>query len=586
MAVKDEKAWQRFVNHSRMATDGNKDFKEKAAEALRFASGSQYPPEDVAALENQGKQDTTINLTHRVLQTVTGAEITNRYESRFVRRTIDDQGGNDIINGWYRYHRNKTGGIHEDSLAFKDCLTTGVGCTQTYIEFDKDPEGLICTKRIPLHEVQWDPSANQQNMADRAFNYRGRVYSEEEYKQRFDETGEITETYRGYGLEQEQAGYMQNSSIAWMYLPDPQGWMNFQADEVLVVEHEYKQLETARVFALPDGSLDYEFDDTWDNRRRKTLELLQHDIETAVVAERKMYRYWKEFLTGDFILERYPTPYRNFTYQFITAYEDNDEDMSQWFGLVKLMRDAQIWTNKLYSQIIHIIATNPKGGILVGPGVVDDIGRLKRDWARPDAVHQTNVPPGKDGNIMVTPQAQFPQTIFSMMDFSRSLVPETANVNMNLLGGQVDDIKRTSGNLFDSVVNRAASGLAEPFDSFKRYRSALGELYLDFMRAHASPMTTVRISGEPFAQYATLAQSGMFHKFDVVIDDAPVTSGSINEVFNTMMQHGGLEFMVNAGLMPPDMIPQIIPNIPQPMRDRWLEWIRQQLANPQPPQEG
>ena len=88
-----------------------------------------------------------------------------------------------------------------------------------------------------------------------------------------------------------------------------------------------------------------------------------------------------------------------FTYKAITGMRDRNRNV--WFGLVRAMMDPQRFTNKLYSEVIHIIRTNAKGGMVVEEGAVGTFASSKKAgrrptpsaWAKDGAVAQNRITP-------------------------------------------------------------------------------------------------------------------------------------------------------------------------------------------------
>ncbi len=75
-------------------------------------------------------------------------------------------------------------------------------------------------------------------------------------------------------------------------------------------------------------------------------------------------RVYKRVFLGKGLLGKVDSPqFKNgFTYQFITG--EPDTNKGWWYGLVRVMRDPQKWSNKWLVQAMHIMNTNAKGGIM------------------------------------------------------------------------------------------------------------------------------------------------------------------------------------------------------------------------------
>jgi len=55
-------------------------------------------------------------------------------------------------------------------------------------------------------------------------------------------------------------------------------------------------------------------------------------------------------------------------------------------GLIKTMRDPQMWANKWLSQTLHILNTTAKGGIVAEEDAFADMTEAEEKWAQPDTI--------------------------------------------------------------------------------------------------------------------------------------------------------------------------------------------------------
>lgn len=585
---KNPDVWSRYQKHAEHASTCLKKWREEAHEGFRFAAGDQWTDEQRSALTKQQKPALVFNQVHRVLSAVAGSEIINRFEPRYLRRTLEDQGVVDVVNAWVRYHRGECDAQHEESKAFMDALVCGVGVTETWIDDRDDPNGVVKTERVPVEDVMWDPGAIQQNLLDAGYVYRGRWVPVEDFARKFAGGDEIVSGYKDtQDTSRWRVGQPADQSRAWMYLEDPRDWVNCRRDEILLVDYQYRDETDAIVFTLPDGTLDFEYQERFEDTRQRILEGMGHDIAQGAEIEKKPC-YYSCILAGDKVLSKTMLPYRGFTYKFITGFEDRTTQYPTYFGLMRLMKDPQDFANKFMSQLIHIIATNPKGGLVSGPNVFENEAQARADWAKPGGFIKTNKPNFKD-DIMHLPQGQMPIAQLQMFQTVSEMVAGNAGVNMNYLGGQAEDLRRASGEAVQSIQKQATAPLAPLFDSFRRYRRSLGRMMLQFLKEHGEPNSVVRIAGPPLEQYAPLSMQAMYQRYDVEIDESPLTSSSPIELWKSLTEQGFLPQLLEAGLIPPQILPMLMPNLSQPMRDMWSQHINQMMQMQQaapPPTEG
>jgi hypothetical protein len=91
---------------------------------------------------------------------------------------------------------------------------------------------------------------------------------------------------------------------------------------------------------------------------------------------RKVYK--RAFL-GNELLQKGDAPIKGrFSWACITG--ELDRNKGHWFGLIKTMRDPQMWANKWLSQTLHILNTTAKGGIVGEMDAFADMTEAEEKW--------------------------------------------------------------------------------------------------------------------------------------------------------------------------------------------------------------
>jgi hypothetical protein len=158
------------------------------------------------------------------------------------------------------------------------------------------------------------------------------------------------------------------------------------------------------------------------------------------------------------------------------------------------------------------------------------------------------------------------------MQISMDAVPTAVGVNPYFMG-MVDDLKRTAGSAVTSVQQQAMVVLSVLFDSLRRYRKEAGRMHLEFMEKLMPDKTIVRVvmpgatSGMP--QPVEFKREWVENiKYDVIVDEAPTSMNAMRDTWQTLNQTNSLEMLVQMGLMTPDVIAEIIPDIQVSTREK------------------
>src|SRR5215475_4069806 len=138
-----------------------------------FRAGEQWPEEDKRYMEDAQKRACLVfNTIDPVIDVVTGSEITNRQEVRYIPRQLGAAPVNEVLTEAARWFRDLTDAEHEESNAFADAATCGMGWTEHRLDFEENPDGDPKIQRIDPIEMVWDSSAKQANLVDGRRVYR------------------------------------------------------------------------------------------------------------------------------------------------------------------------------------------------------------------------------------------------------------------------------------------------------------------------------------------------------------------------------------------------------------------------------
>src|SRR6266702_172665 len=153
----------------RRSRDHIAKWREKAKEDYDFVAGAQWSDDDKAALSEQLRPAITFNRLGTIIDAVTGYEVNNRQEVRFIPRQLGQSPVNELLTGAAKWLRDECDAEDEESDAFLDMVVCGLGSTETHMSYDEDPEGKALIDRVDPLEAIWDPSATKRNLSDARF---------------------------------------------------------------------------------------------------------------------------------------------------------------------------------------------------------------------------------------------------------------------------------------------------------------------------------------------------------------------------------------------------------------------------------
>jgi len=584
----------RFRAAHKSGSGAHREFFEEAAKAFDYYGGDQWEEKDRAFLASQERPSLTFNQTNSIVNAVSGSEITNRFETKYLPRTLEDSEFNDMLTEVSRYIRQTCDAESEESSAFRDCVICGMGWTETSFDPFVGKTGQIKIEKVPVFEMLWDGHAKKANLSDAEWIMRGKWLSEDVFERIWggERLEEVKSAVEGHNMPP-SGSEPHNQSVADLYIQN-QVYYDGKKGRVPVWDFQEKQLTAKYLVRIydKDGSTVAEEELTPSEYTR----FKEGRNPDSYLGQRfETYTYYRSFIGGGVVLEEAESEINDFTFKSLTGFNhQKDGSTQQFFGLMRQMFDPQSWVNKMLSQLVYIIATNPKGAVITEEGIFKNVEQARIEWGKPNAFIEARHKALQDKAIQIV-NGKYPSSIERFMQICMEFLPQLAGVNPYLTG-QVDDLKRTAGAAVTSIQRQGLITLSVLFDSLRRYRKSpgIGGLLPKFIERYMEDGTLVRITQNPNDQTGEVVEysSDWVNKmeFDVVVDEAPTSPTASLEFWNSLMQTDSLSVLMEAGLMTPDIIADIMPNVPstirQRMKDNYQMALQQQQAAGGMPVEG
>lgn len=534
-------------------------WRTQARDDYAFVAGEQWLKPDLDILDSQKRPPITFNYSEKMVDAVVGAEVSARQETTYRGRGNEDAPLAELWNAAAKYVRDQCDADDEESDAFRDMLICGLGWTQTRMDYEEDLDGEIAIDRIDPLEMFPDPAACKAGLKDRRWHDRVYWADESDVRRQFPKAFDLTATEdinANRGVTTQGHSYQDEGSAD----DDP----DRRKDQVQIRLHETYELESVYRIASGDQMVELSKED-FDKLNKE----LPQPLPKGSYVEQKKRVYYRAFFSGETLLDVKKSPCQHgFCFQAITG--KRDRNRNTWYGLTRVMKDPQRWANKWLSQILHIINTNAKGGLMAEVNAFVDPVKAQDEWSDPASITLFNEGALSGKKVQQKQPAPYPAGLDKLMEFALSSLPMVTGINLEALGLA----NREQAGVLEQARKQAAYGLLAPlFDALRHYRKNQGKVLLYYINTYLTDGRLIRIGGPEMEQFVPLTKAPNAIKCDIIVDQSPTAPDTKQKTWETLVEI--LPAMLKAQVpIPPDVL-EYTP-LPTSLIIKWKQFIGQQ----------
>jgi hypothetical protein len=492
------------------------EWRQDCKKWYEFRAGDQWSAEDRQLLNAQQRPHIVFNRVLTILKAVAGMEINGRHEISFIPRNTQDTAVNEVLTAASKWMADGCDAEDEESSAFEDTCTCGMGWTENRLDYEIDPQGRYMEQQVSPFEMYWDRTSKKKNLTDARRMHRVRKMP----------LGDAMQLFKGFNQAQLDASwaidnmYGATKSLEEKRRREENTTASTYDDqrEVTIVHSQWYERETYwRVANLQNGSISELSDDQYRVFCDRMRQIGGTSMFTAAQLPRRVYK--SAFMGGE-ILQFGDSPVKDqFIWKCITG--ELDYVRGTWFGLVKVMEDPQRWSNKWLSQVLHILNTTAKGGVIAEEDAfAGDIREVEDKFARPDTITWAAKNAVSGNKIMPKPGAGLGEGHVKLMEYAISSIRDTTGINLELLGQQ----DQNQPGVLEAYRKQAGMTiLATLFDSLRRFRKQVGMIRLYYIQNYLADGRMVRVVGPEGAQALPLLRDKCLGRYDAIVDDTPTS---------------------------------------------------------------
>lgn len=577
-----DKIYDKFKEHRQIIDTGFDPQWTKAELNHQFYSGDEMAY-NVGVQDGNQRKIVVFNRVKPFVNAISGFMIKLRRKLYYQAREQDQELQRNYTNSnnaFANYLRENANVDQLESRQDKEMLITGIGAIDYSISYVNNPNGEVKGETIKYDEFGVDPLARATNLLDARFCYRRKVMNRDDAATLFNVDKD--------DLEDAQSPIVLDNVASNVYLPTKSSYdkdlVQIYSYQFWEFENYYKvdnplydefisdelRVELASAFEALKQEIENDkdnvdekviddlfatnFDDQQLTMTKKTKavfdELLKdYGIESDAIKHRRKC-YYTAMISGKKVIKWWKSQDQNgFSIKFKTG--DYDEVRGLWLGIVDQLMEPSRFANKALTEILYVIASNSKGGVMYEAGAVKDARRFEQQWSSTDAAIMVNNGALTNGMIQPKAQSTLPSGYENVLQWSKQGLFETTGVNPEFMGSSEN--KQVSALLESQRIEQTTSVLACYFDSSLLYQKEFGRWLLTAMQVlyENNPQTVFRATGEEgLTAYKSVKEPAIYAEYDIDIEEVPVTPIQRKENLSLMMSMAQQLLMTGVNIYP------------------------------------
>ena len=575
----DDELYIRLRDMLEEGRDRTRPWRLEAREARQITAGHQWDEDDKSVLRATDRQEITFNRVGRNVNFVAGQEINAGDELAFLPRRDGDVQKSEMLGGTIDYINDETESPAEVSDAFRDLLETGMGWTETYMDYRNFAMGLPRQVRRDCLAMFWDSYAVRRNLADADWVARAVSMPMASAMRRYRNINPAMLNAFWLGFEDDPSQPTQPERQSYGY--DEGGHNSGQPvlSRVTLIEIQWREVREV-----------VEMEDLYTAERatmpRRKAEMIMRAYPGRFRGlPREKWCYYTAVLGGMLLSKRELKEAEDFTFQCMTGQRDGE--VCGFIGIVRAMKDPQKWANKWLSQTMYVMNRNAKGGVVVETGSFTDPVAAERDWGKTGSFTWAEPGAVREGRFREKETPQLPQGLDRLMPMALEAIQDCAGIPAESLGTTASESDAGRSAVFEQARREAGLVLMKPlFDAKRLHTRRQGRIMLRFILNFMNDGRLVRIVDEGQEKYVPLLfEDKDAARYDIIVSDA---ANSPNQrmktwgIIESMMQY------IAAAQPGPDFWSTIIRASPLPskVQNEFVQHLqRQKEAEQDQPQE-